>query len=193
MAALFFLLVLALVCGSVVSQEFYDYVNLQTLQEAAGLLSQFGYATSVSGNTAAIGSYTTTNDDGIAIFYDPNDVGNFAPEEALAPINGGGVFGVAIATTSTMMIVGAPSYTFGTNNVGAAFVYQATGNMGRYHIKPNQTLSAANPANIGFGNAVAISNNLIVVGASGCKCLSISCHLPCTLPAVVIIISFFIN
>ena len=125
----------------------------------------------MNGQGAIVGSYTTSKDDGILAYYDTQDNGVFTVQDALAPRNGGGTFGVAIATTSTMMIVGAPSYSLGTNNIGSAFLYQATGAMGRYHPVANQTLSPASTKNIGFGNAVAISNNLVLVGASGCTFL----------------------
>lgn len=76
----------------------------------------------------------------------------------------GGGFGLALALNGTRLVVGSETYGAGGSNTGCAYVYELTGGM------PGAPLVLDNPTPANeerFGSAVALSGNLLVVGAMG--------------------------
>lgn len=72
-------------------------------------------------------------------------------------------FGTAIAITGNTMVVGAPFEESGGFSRGAAYVYQLSGNSWIYQSK----LIASDGANSdNFGEAISISDNLVLIGAT---------------------------
>ena len=133
---------------------------------AAG--DQFGLSVAISGTLVVVGSPfddTGATDAGSAYVY---DLSSGTPTVPVATLNNpgpaaGDQFGVSVAISGTLVVVGANTDDTGATNAGSAYVYDLSSGTPTV---PVATLNNPSPfANDQFGLSVAISGTLVVVGA----------------------------
>jgi hypothetical protein len=135
---------------------------------------EFGAAVAASGSTVAVGAPHEEYYAGY-VYYGAVHLQNMATGATgtlRGPGPGGGAadFGASVAMTSTLIVVGAPGF---EGNEGSAYVYNYTtaveGNQSVIVTKPVASLLSPDASSYGvgghFGYSVAISGNLVVVGA----------------------------
>jgi drug/metabolite transporter superfamily protein YnfA len=131
---------------------------------------EFGFSVALSGNLAVVGCQKddriASNAGSVAIF----NLGSAIPEQPWLVIdnptpNNNDYFGTAVAVAGTKVVVSAyQEDTSGNNNAGMAYIYDTTSPTPG---TPIRTLANPFPGSQDqFGNAVAISGNLVVVGCS---------------------------
>lgn len=126
-------------------------------------LDVFGASVAVDGNTVAVGAYwddTAGTDAGAAYVFDVGSGGlmHALPNPTLGSFN---YFGYSVAVEGTLVVVGAPFEDVdNVTNAGQVFLFDAaTGGL-------LSTISNPQPAaSDSFGLSVAVSGNLVVVGA----------------------------
>ena len=131
---------------------------------------EFGYSVAISGNIAVVGSQ---KDDKIASNAGSVSIFNLAatiPEQPMVIIDNpnpttNDYFGTAVAVSGTKVAVSAyQEDTSGNNNAGAVYIYDTTSPTPAV---PIRTLINPSPqAQDQFGNSVAISGNLVVIGCA---------------------------
>ena len=131
---------------------------------------QFGWSVSISGSRAIVGARfddTSGANAGIAYIY---ELAGATPTVPLITLTNpspasGDQFGYAVAISGTRVVVGTPFDDTGTNDAGAAYVFDLAS------ATPNVPVATfTNPAPTftgGFGLAVALSGNTVVIGANG--------------------------
>jgi hypothetical protein len=136
----------------------------------------FGHSVAISGTRVVVGAYrddTGAQDAGSAYVY---DLSSGTPTVPVATLNNpdpgdtnyfglyGDRFGFAVAIAGTRVVVGASGQdSMGPVDGGTAYVYDLSGGTPTV---PIVTLNNPNPTfKSGFGDAVAISGTLVVVGA----------------------------
>jgi VCBS repeat-containing protein len=123
---------------------------------------QYGVAIGLSGNTLVVGAYledTTNFDVGRAYVYNAA-TGALTATLSKPAANGNERFGTSVAVAGNLVVVGAPLDDAGAVDSGSAYVFNATTGA--------RLATLQNPSpGVGdnFGISVAISGNLIVVGA----------------------------
>ena len=132
--------------------------------------ANFGYSVALAGSIAIVGAQA--KDEGgssnlgaayIFRFDDPN----WVQEAKLVPADGqeGDLFGFSVAATEDTVVVGAYNGNSGTvTNCGAAYVYTYTGSD---WVLQNKLTADDGAYNDRFGWSVAISDDVIIVGAYG--------------------------
>jgi hypothetical protein len=148
--------------GDVWSQQ----QELTATDGAAG--DDFGYSVALSGATALVGAYSKTVDShanqGAAYVFVSN-AGTWTQQQELTTSEGaaGDDFGCAMALSGTTALVGAYGKAFGANTFqGAAYVFTSSGDTWTQL----QQLTATDGAQYDeFGNSVALSGTLALVGA----------------------------
>lgn len=149
-----------------VGWNFHSYLKASTTDTA----DFFGESLAVSGNTLVVGATSDANKGSCAVFvYD----GSAWDEEAVLTgsttlLND--LFGTAVAVSGDTIVVGAPSedsnvngmVVDGNQEIGAAYVFTRSAG-----VWTEQAVLKASNAGVGdeFGYAVAISGDLIAVGA----------------------------
>lgn len=128
---------------------------------AAG--DNLGYAVSVSGDTAVLGSFGKNNNQGAAYVFVRNG-SSWTQQQKLTANDGlpGDQFGFSVSLSGDTAIVGAPGYPAGQ---GAAYVFVRSGALWTQQAK----LTAAGEAqpNDVFGFSVSLSGDTALVGAYG--------------------------
>ena len=123
----------------------------------------FGYSVAISGNTVVVGAYqddTGATDAGAAYIFDAA-TGNLLRTLANPTPAASDSFGYSVAISDDTVVVGAYKDDMGATDAGAAYIFNATtGNL--LHTLANPTPAAGD----GFGYSVAISGNIVVVGAN---------------------------
>jgi hypothetical protein len=146
-----------------------DYVQRQKLMASdAGAGDQFGYAVAISGNTMVVGSrHDTTTAGGNAgsayVFVLTN--GSWTQQAKLLPSDGlaNDEFGFSVAISENTIVVGSYHADAPLSNGGAAYVFVRSGTAW----SQQQKITAADgTADDQFGVAVAITGEVIVVGAN---------------------------
>ncbi len=130
---------------------------------------QFGTSLAISGSRLVVGAPmddTGTTDAGSAYVY---DLGGGAPTSPAFTLNNpspaaSDFFGRSVATSGTLVVVGAHQDDTGATDAGRAYVYELSG------ATPTTPVAILNNPFPGvfdwFGEAVAISSHYVVVGAS---------------------------
>ncbi|MCD4750143.1 MAG: PQQ-binding-like beta-propeller repeat protein [Thermoanaerobaculales bacterium] len=133
----------------------------------------FGYSVAVDGDIAVVGAYGEDGpgfSSGAAYIFSRNegDPDNWGEVAKIVADDGAGsdYFGWAVAVSGTTAVVGAKGHdTQGLSSAGAAYVFERDGSGDWLQVKK---LTASDPsADDAFGEAVAIDNDIIVIGASG--------------------------
>lgn len=125
---------------------------------AAEPADQFGFALALDGTTALVGGLRVDGEPAAHVFV--NSGGTWSEQARLVPGVGDAGFGFAVDLDGDFAVVGSEAET----GNGAAYVYRRTGN----EWQPAAVLKAEDGAEGDrFGTAVAISGNVIVVGAKG--------------------------
>jgi hypothetical protein len=131
---------------------------------------RFGGAVAIAGGkllVGAAGDNTGAPDAGSAYLFDLNSATPGAPTLAIpnpAPAAGDG-FGAAVAISGDHLVVGAAGDDAGATDAGRAYVFHLAG---ATPTVPVAVLGHPSPAaGDGFGAAVAISGNRVVIGAAG--------------------------
>jgi len=154
----------------------WSSISEQTVRASnAGTLDQFGRCVAISGNYAIVGAWQedgTNNNTGIDsgaayIFELSGGVWNQKQMLIASNFGAGDTFGSSVAISGNYAIVGAQYEDGSSNNIancGAAYIFELSGGVW------NQT-AVLRASNIGgnvitFGNAVAISGNYAIVGAT---------------------------
>ena len=137
-------------------------------------IDEFGISVAVSGDTAVVGAHLADaggNNAGAAYFFerDQGEANNWGEVKKLTASDArfGDNFGISVALSGDIAVVGATGEDTGGNFAGAAYVFQhiqgGLGNWGEV-----KKLTASNAANIDrFGWSVAVSGDTAVVGALG--------------------------
>jgi outer membrane protein assembly factor BamB len=125
--------------------------------------AEFGYAVAADGDRVAVGAPAedSANADHVGAAY----VFNSATGQTVASLAnptpaGNDCFGISVAISGNLVVVGAPYDDTGATNAGAAYVFDAT--------TGSLVCTLANPvpaASDNFGWSVAISGNIAMVGA----------------------------
>ncbi len=138
---------------------------------APGVGDRFGSAVAVSGNLVVVGAELDDAgavDSGTAYVYNLNSPTPWIPVYTLANPSpaAGDRFGCAVSIAGNRVVIGASKDDNGATDAGMAYVYDLAG---AGPTVPLYTLADPGPvvADDGFGNAVAISGNTVVVAASG--------------------------
>jgi hypothetical protein len=129
---------------------------------AAG--DQFGSSVGVSGNTAVVGAPTDdtgATDAGRAYLFNATTGGVLA-NIANPTVGAGDVFGSAVAISGSRAVVGARADDTGVANAGRAYVFSATTGALTTTL---DNLRRPLPSGEQFGTSVAVSGNIVAVGA----------------------------
>jgi hypothetical protein len=123
----------------------------------------FGISVAISGNTVVVGAYcddTGATDAGTAYIFDAI-TGNLLHTLVNPTPENHDWFGASVAVSGNNVVVGAFNDNTGASNAGSVYIYDAaTGNL-------LHTLNNPTPASYDrFGCSVAVSNNIVVVGAN---------------------------
>ena len=129
--------------------------------------NHFGSAVGISGNFAVVGAF---NDDdngpesGSAYIYEISDTAEPMQTFKILPIGGekGDQFGISVDISGIIAIVGAPGQDENGEDAGAAYLFNAI--TGRQIVKILPDEATAGDL---FGNSVAISGTLLIIGAWG--------------------------
>ncbi len=129
---------------------------------------EFGVSVAISGTRVVVGAFfddTGASNAGSVYVY---DLGSGTPTVPVLTLNNpgpavGDEFGISVAISGTMVVVGALFDDTGASNAGSAYVYDLGSGTPTV---PVLTLNNPGPAfNDEFGNSVAISGTQVVVGA----------------------------
>ncbi len=130
----------------------------------------FGSSVAISGTRVVVGAYsdnTGAANAGSAYVY---DVSSGTPTVPAVTLNNPSpavddYFGSAVALSGTRVLVGAKLDDLGANDAGSAYVYEVSSGTPSV---PIATLNSPGTTPSGqFGSSIAMSGNLLVVGASG--------------------------
>lgn len=134
--------------------------------EDAGAASQFGNTVALDDHTAVIGAYSdaTNGSESGAAYVFVRDGTSWSQQEKLTAddTTEGDRFGFSVALDGDTLVVGAPRDDDSFSNSGAAYVFVRNGGSWSQEAKLNANDAAEEDE---FGNAVAVNNNSIVVGA----------------------------
>jgi hypothetical protein len=135
----------------------------------AGSSDRFGFSSAISGDTVVVGAYA--NDHGAAyVFVEPAGGWSGSTENAKLTASDEGnfeSFGTSVAVSGDIVVVGAFLADGGNVDTGAAYVFEKP--PGGWSGSPTESakLTASDASeNDQFGNAVAVSGDTVVVGAS---------------------------
>ena len=142
-------------------------VQLPVADRAVG--DFFGTSVAISGDTAVVGAPAPSFAGGItagAAYVYVRSSGVWKLQKKLAPGFGAidDAFGYAVAVSGSKLVVGAPGHDFGFADSGSAYVYARTN--GKWNLQ-EQIQAPDLAAGDGFGHAVAISGDTVLVGAPG--------------------------
>jgi hypothetical protein len=124
----------------------------------------FGNAVAVSGKNVMVGAYRTSAFSGAAYLYtQAHHLWPTTPTTSLLPSDSGGGFGISVALSGKVAVVGEP---LASGDAGTAFVYLSSG--GSWPSTPSVTLSdpGSTPAGY-FGWKVSATNSKVAVSAIG--------------------------
>ncbi|OQY29001.1 MAG: hypothetical protein B6244_05530 [Candidatus Cloacimonetes bacterium 4572_55] len=132
--------------------------------------SEFGNSVAISGDLAIVAAPWDSNDNedyavGAAYIFEYSG-GSWIQQQKLTANDGAAYdgFGFAVAIFSDLAIIGAPGDDDNGNHSGAAYVFERSGNN---WIQQQKLTASYGVSYDDFGEAVAISSDLVIVGASG--------------------------
>eukprot|EP00656_Telonema_subtile_P003536 TRINITY_DN1160_c0_g2_i1.p1 TRINITY_DN1160_c0_g2~~TRINITY_DN1160_c0_g2_i1.p1 ORF type:complete len:479 (+),score=90.83 TRINITY_DN1160_c0_g2_i1:140-1576(+) len=136
-------------------------VQLQSTNH--GPLDELGYSVSVDGDSALIGSFDVTDKAAYIFTRSGSTWSQQGMISASDPAGSGASdgYGKSVSLSGDSGIVGSPNH--GTPDAGAAYIYARTGTSWLQQAK--LTASPAGSAADGFGQSVAISGTMAIVGA----------------------------
>ncbi len=134
----------------------------------AAIIEQFGSAASVSGDVMLIGAFNDSDfalGAGSAYVFRWNG-STFTEEQELVASDAAGsdFFGQAVVIRGDVAIVGSWADDSPTADAGSAYVFRHNGTM---WVEEQKLKASDAGGSDGFGNAVAVSGNLAVIGAQG--------------------------
>lgn len=156
------------VAAAVVSTGFAAVVDTETLilpndQENN---KDFGFATSISGNTAVVGAQGDAGGRGAAYVFTGSGA-NWTQQQKLVPPESktNDLVGTSVSIDGDLLAIGAPGFpaNIGNTNPGAVFIYQRTGGT---WVEQARLTTPDPQAGDRFGISVAISGSNLVVGAN---------------------------
>jgi hypothetical protein len=126
-----------------------------------------GNAVAISGDTAVVGAPAPSFAGGTtagAVYVYVRSSGVWKLQKKLAPGFGAvdDIFGYAVAISGSTVVVGAPGHDFGVADSGSVYVYVRTD--GKWNLQ-EQIQAPDVAAGDGFGHAVAISRDTVLIGA----------------------------
>jgi len=131
----------------------------------------FGYWVAVSGNIAVVGAYNKTvggnANQGAAYVFDIANPSSPVQKAEIAASDGAAsdYFGQSVAVSGNIAVVGAYNKTVGSNaNQGAAYVFDISNPAAP--VQKAELTASDGAASDHFGNSVAVSGNIAVVGAT---------------------------
>ncbi|WP_424101635.1 LamG-like jellyroll fold domain-containing protein [Moorena producens] len=133
----------------------------------------FGFSVAISGNIAIVGAPfkdTGGSSAGAAYIFERDSSGNWSETETKKLLasepKASDYFGKSVGINGNIAIVGAEGDDTGGDKAGAAYIFERDSN-GNWSETETQKLFASNPTkSSSFGNSVAISNNIAIVGAN---------------------------
>lgn len=146
----------------VLALSLFSAVSASALTELQNLFGsgegQFGSTVAVSGTIAVVASPNQSSNTGLATLYHLGSPAIYLV--STGSNNPGDYFGSSVAASSGLVVVGAPGV---DGNAGAAYAFFAQFGELNYAINPILPLSAGDQ----FGASVAVTDEYIVVGATG--------------------------
>jgi ribonuclease BN (tRNA processing enzyme) len=129
---------------------------------------EYGFSVAISGDTAVVGAYLNDDvgtDSGSAYVFTRDAAGNWSERQKLRALDAAArdQFGISVAISGDIVVVGATGNDDGGSGSGAAYVFtrDAAGKWGE-----RQKLTASDAAGGDeFGRSVAVSGDVAVVGA----------------------------
>lgn len=123
----------------------------------------------VSGDTLAAGTYLHSNHHGppgaAYVFRRSDDIWTEHGKLATPLSSHGGIFGFSVALQGSRLLVGAPGEVSGDDNIGSGAVYVYSSD-GEGWTEDGKITPPEGPSKNFFGDALALSGDAIVVGAS---------------------------
>lgn len=154
--------------GILVSQSSYAQPSIKLVANDGGTQDQFGGSVSIDGTTLIAGANLNDEvaEDAGAAYIFQQDGSAWSLLQKLTNANGeaGDGFGISVDVHGRFAAVGALGDNEKGDNAGAVYIYQQQGATWVEHAKI--TADDGSP-NDGFGFAVALYNNLLLVGARG--------------------------
>jgi hypothetical protein len=137
---------------------------LAALTDPTGLpATAFGASVGLSGNTAVVGAPYSLNNQGIAYIYTKSSRGwRTNPTVVLHdPGNQSVNFGLKVAISGSVIMIGVPQAAASSGTLGAVYVYTKTSK--GWPATPSATLTCSSTCGQGFGTAVKISGTAAVI------------------------------
>ena len=130
---------------------------------------EFGYSVAIDGNTAVVGAYHRNVDGnavGVAYVFtkDSDDAWNQAATLTASDGAANDEFGISVAIDGNTIVVGAPG---DESDEGSAYVFTKPANGWEPTTETAKLVASDGAANDEFGISVAVSGNIVVVGAPG--------------------------
>ncbi|MFK7847653.1 MAG: T9SS type A sorting domain-containing protein [Rhodothermales bacterium] len=152
----------------------YRYDGLVWFEESKLIASdaasndQFGFSISIHNEVAAIGAYTKdeVNEDAGAVYVFRYNGTSWQEEEKLFDSSGNkdDRYGYSLAIESDMLFVGSNLNDDGATNAGSVFAYQYNGTNWAFE---DQIIASDAEVHDEFGSSVAVSGDVLAVGAPG--------------------------
>jgi hypothetical protein len=125
----------------------------------------FGYAVAISGNTVVVGApghdYGVADSGAVYVYVRSNGKWSLQQQISAGDFAASDGFGHSVAVSGDTALIGAPGRdSAGKSNSGAAYVYVRTGGVWAQQ----QTLSTGGAVDDHFGDAVALSGDLALIG-----------------------------
>lgn len=125
----------------------------------------FGWSVAIEGNTAIVGAVDPTSA-GEVLVYERNrgGFGNWGLHQVLVPSDGAiaDAFGVAVAISGDVLVVGSPNVDDEGDGKGAAYVFERDGS--GVWIEQQKVFGSSVQIGDGFGSEVAVDGSTFVVG-----------------------------
>lgn len=139
---------------------FAQDVSTKITPAPAVLYQDFGSATAVSSQTAAVGAPGDVGNKGAVYLYElVGSTWQVRPKLIAPDGNSNDRFGASVALHNGVLVIGAPGV---NNNVGAVYVFVKSGNN---WVPAQKFMAAGGIIGDAFGTSVAVSDGIIAVGA----------------------------
>jgi len=139
----------------------------QTLTDSAGQFDEhFGFSLALRGTTAVIGAIGANSGKGRALVFDYAN-GTWTQVATLAPsdLGSNAGFGYSVAINASTILVGAPSFAFGTSGGGGGAVYAFQKNGSGVWTQVQEFTSSNDLSTDDFGASLAVSGTTAIIAA----------------------------